>query len=99
MIDLHSRYRKLRIKEADVPKISFRTCYGYYEYSVMPFGLTNALTSFIDLMNRVFHPYLDQFVIVFIIDILVYSQSKEEHTAFTEFSIHFETDAVLCQIQ
>ena len=78
-IDLRSEYHQLRIKDTDVHKTTFKTRYGHYEFLVMPFGLTNAPVAFMDLMNRVFPLYVDQFVIVFIDGILVYSKDRENH--------------------
>ena len=78
-IDLHTGYHQLRIKEENIPKTAFHTWYGHFEYMVKPFGFTNAPTAFIDLMHRVFRLYLDQFVIVLIDDILIYSRTHEEH--------------------
>ena len=78
-IDFRSGYHQLRIKPEDIPKTAFRIRYSHYEFTMMPFGLTNAAAAFMDLMKRVFRPYLDKFVVVFIDDILIYSKDKEEH--------------------
>lgn len=78
-IDLRSRYHQIRIKDEDIYKTAFRTHYGHYKFVVLPFGLTNTPTTFMIMMNGVFHPYLDKFILIFIDDILVYSRSIEEH--------------------
>nr|GEY34860.1 putative reverse transcriptase domain-containing protein [Tanacetum cinerariifolium] len=77
--DLRSRYHQLTVHEDNIPKTTFKTRYGHFEFTVMPFGLTNAPAVFMDLMNRVCRPYLDKFVVVFIEDILIYSKTREEH--------------------
>jgi len=78
-IDIRSRYHQILVKLEDVQKTTFRSRYGHYEYVVMPFGVTNAPVIFMDYMNRIFRPWLDKFVVVFIDDILIYSKTKEEH--------------------
>jgi len=79
---LRSGYHQLRIKPKDIPKTAFLTRYGHYEFIVMPFGLTNAPAAFMDLRNRVFRPYLDKFVVVFIGDILIYSKDRDEYADY-----------------
>jgi hypothetical protein len=78
-IDLRSGYHQIRIHDEDIPKTPFSMRYMLYEYLVMSFGLTNALAHFMYLMNSIFMPRLDKFVVVFIDDILVYSKSTDEH--------------------
>ena len=87
------------MKQGDIPKTAFRTRYGHYKYLVMPFGLTNTPAKFIDYMNIVFRPYLDQFVVVFIDYILMYSKTREEHEQHLYNSVqNLEGEAIICQV-
>nr|GEY86140.1 putative reverse transcriptase domain-containing protein [Tanacetum cinerariifolium] len=84
-IDFRSGYHQLRVHGNDISKTAFRTHYGHFEFTTMPFGLINAPTVFMDLMNRVCRTYLDNFVIVFIDDILIYSKTREERVDHLRF--------------
>ena len=81
-IDLCTSYHQLKVREVDIPKTAFRTLYGHFEFTMMPFGLMNASVASMDLMHRVFQPYLDQFVMVFVDDTLIYSKSEEDHEGY-----------------
>jgi hypothetical protein len=83
-VNLCSSYHQIKIRPEDVPKTAFSTRYGLYEYLVMSFGLTNAHTHFMYLMNSVFMPELDKFIVVFIDDILVYSKNEKEHAQYLQ---------------
>ena len=96
-IDLRSGYHQIKVKDEDMLKTAFRMRYGHYEYTVMPFGVTNAPGVFMEYMNRIFHAYLDRFVVVFIDDILVYSKTEEEHAEHLKIVLQvLKREEVVC---
>jgi len=95
-IDLRSRYHQILVKPEHVQKTTFRSRYGHYKYVVMSFRVTNAPTIFMDYMNKIFRPYLDQFVVVFIDDILIYSDSREEHATHLRVALEVLKEHKLC---
>lgn len=78
-LDLRDAYHRIRIREGDEWKTAFRTRYGYFEYLVMPFSLTNALATFQVYINRALRGLVDDFCVVYLDDILIFSKSEEEH--------------------
>jgi len=95
-IDLGSGYHQIRVKAEDISKTAFQTRYGHYEYYVMPFAVSNAPGVFMDYMNRIFHPFLDHFMVVFIDDILGYSKSEEEHAEHLRIVLRVLKENQLC---
>jgi hypothetical protein len=83
-IELRSGYYQIRVREGDVPKTCIRTRYGFFEFLVMPFGLTNVPSTFQALMNEVFRDYIDNFILVYLDDVLIFSRSEEEHKYHVE---------------
>ncbi|MCO5559611.1 hypothetical protein L7F22_013212 [Adiantum nelumboides] len=93
-IDLRSGYYQIRIKESDIPKTTFNTRYGHYVFTVMLFNVTNAPASFNQLMQDIFRPYLDDFDLIFLDDILIYSKDEAEHEEHV-----WKVLEILCQHQ
>jgi hypothetical protein len=94
-IDLRGAYNLVRIKEGDEWKTTFRTKYGYFEYNVMPFNLTNAPANFQHLMNDIFQEFLDDFVVCYLDDILIFSKNEEDHEKHVQMVLQKLCDARL----
>ena len=87
-IDLGSGYHQVRIKDEDILKTAFRTCYGHYNFVIIPFGLRNTLAAFMCLMNNILSNYLDNLMVVFIWEILIYSKNGQEHKEHLNIIMH-----------
>ena len=83
-LDLKVSYYLIRIKQGDEEKTAFRTCYGQYEYKVMPFSLVNAPATFQRMMNIILREFLDHGVVVYLDDILIYSENMEDHIKWVQ---------------
>ncbi|KAJ9507191.1 hypothetical protein QJQ45_004801 [Haematococcus lacustris] len=95
-IDLRSGYHQIRVVEDDIPKTAFRTRYGHFEFTVLPFGLCNAPATFQQLMTDVFKPHLDDFVLVYLDDILVFSKSAADHERHLHLTLSLLRQHQLC---
>ena len=86
-IDLRSGYHQIRVHPDDVQKTAFRTRYGHFEFLVLPFGLTNAPATFMHLMHSIFREHLDSFMVIFLDDILIYSQNLDDHMKHVKMAL------------